>query len=113
MADYSKAISESFRESLVYLDTVSDEVFEAMLLGDIVVEGKVVKIGAARRARISKSYEKAKSSPPGSGERFKALVHGGMSPALAAWIGRKKYGAEGMKKMSLSGKRKSAGSRAA
>ena len=46
----------------------------------------------------------------GSGERFKALTKklakkGADSPAaLAAWIGRKKYGAKKMAKLSVKGK---------
>jgi len=40
----------------------------------------------------------------GSGERFKALVAKVHSPALAAWIGRKKYGAKKFGKLSAKGK---------
>jgi hypothetical protein len=43
-------------------------------------------------------------APLGSGERFKALEHQGMSPALAAWIGRKKYGKEKFQHLSEEGK---------
>lgn len=36
----------------------------------------------------------------GSGKRFKTLTKKGMSPALAAWIGRKKYGKAKFAKLS-------------
>lgn len=46
----------------------------------------------------------------GSGGRFKALAQKVGSPALAAFIGRKKYGAKGMSNLahyhSLKGKKK-------
>ncbi len=42
----------------------------------------------------------------GSGARFKALSKKVGSPALAAYIGRKKYGAKKMAKMSAKGKKK-------
>jgi hypothetical protein len=35
----------------------------------------------------------------GSGARFKALTRSGASPALAAWIGRRKYGSAKMAQM--------------
>jgi hypothetical protein len=40
----------------------------------------------------------------GSGARFKALVKKGKSPALAAWIGRKKYGKSRFQKLASKGK---------
>jgi hypothetical protein len=53
------------------------------------------------------NWEKAaKKSNPGEGRRFKALAKDVGSPALAAWIGRKKYGKEGFKKLSQKGKGK-------
>jgi hypothetical protein len=42
----------------------------------------------------------------GSGGRFKALVRGGKSPALAAWIGRRKYGSAKMASLSTAGRRR-------
>lgn len=42
----------------------------------------------------------------GSGKRFSNLRKKGMSPALAAWIGRKKYGAKKMAKLSAKGRKK-------
>jgi hypothetical protein len=42
----------------------------------------------------------------GSGARFKALTKGGMSPALAAYIGRKKYGAKRFAKLGARARRK-------
>jgi hypothetical protein len=58
---------------------------------------------------VGKAYEKAKSKPLGSGKRFAALksdlAHKGAKDpgALAAWIGRKKYGASKMAKLSHKG----------
>lgn len=42
----------------------------------------------------------------GSGARFKALAKKVGSPALAAWIGRKKYGAKKFAKLSAKGRGK-------
>lgn len=42
----------------------------------------------------------------GSGARFKALTKKVGSPALAAYIGRKKYGAKKMASMAAAGRRK-------
>lgn len=66
---------------------------------------------SARRAARS-GYEKAKSAPLGSGERFKAVeaaaAAGGASnpAAVAASIGRKKYGASKMAKMAAAGRKR-------
>lgn len=45
---------------------------------------------------------------PGGGGRFKKLVRSGMSPALAAWIGRKKYGKKRFQKMAAAGRKRAA-----
>lgn len=45
-----------------------------------------------------------KSMKPGGGGRFAAMVASGKSPALAAYIGRKKYGATKMAKFSSAGR---------
>lgn len=42
----------------------------------------------------------------GSGARFKALAKKTGSKALAAWIGRKKYGKTKMAKMAAKGRRR-------
>jgi hypothetical protein len=52
--------------------------------------------------------KKARKPRLGSGGRFKALVASGKSPALAAYIGRKKYGSAKMTKMSATGRRRAA-----
>ena len=39
----------------------------------------------------------------GSGGRFAAMVASGKSPALAAWIGRRRYGSKGMAALSHKG----------
>lgn len=45
----------------------------------------------------------------GSGARFKALTKKVGSPALAAWIGRKKYGAKKFAKLSSNGRKRKHG----
>lgn len=40
-----------------------------------------------------------KSNALGGGGRFKQMTNSGMSPALASYIGRKRYGASAMAKM--------------
>ena len=48
----------------------------------------------------------AKKARLGSGKRFKKLTKGGMSSALSAWIGRKKYGKKKMAAMAKAGKKR-------
>lgn len=43
---------------------------------------------------------------PGGGGRFAAMVASGKSPALAAYIGRKKYGKTKMAKFSSQGRKR-------
>lgn len=45
---------------------------------------------------------------PGGGGRFAAMVKSGKSPALAAYIGRRKYGAGRMAKMAAHGRERAA-----
>lgn len=47
-----------------------------------------------------------KSMAPGGGGRFAAMVASGKSPALAASIGRKKYGAKKMEEFAEKGKKR-------
>lgn len=47
----------------------------------------------------------AKKPPLGSGDRFKKLA-AQTSPALAAWIGRKKYGAKKFAQLAAQGQKK-------
>lgn len=47
----------------------------------------------------------------GSGARFRALTRKGMSPALAAHIGRKKYGKKRFAKMAATGRKRAAARR--
>lgn len=44
-------------------------------------------------------------APLGQGGRFAAMVKSGKSPALAAYIGRKKYGNKKFQKLSVKGKK--------
>lgn len=53
------------------------------------------------------------AGPLGSGARFKALVASGKSPALAAWIGRKRHGKAAMAAMSAAGRARHKALRAA
>ncbi len=41
----------------------------------------------------------------GGGGRFKQMTNSGMSPALAAFVGKKKYGAKMMSSMAAKGKK--------
>jgi len=43
---------------------------------------------------------------PGGGGRFAKMVASGKSPALAAYIGRKKYGAKKMASFSAQGRKR-------
>jgi hypothetical protein len=47
-----------------------------------------------------------KSMRPGGGGRFAAMVRKGISPALAAWIGRRKYGKKRFQQMAAAGRRR-------
>jgi hypothetical protein len=47
-----------------------------------------------------------KSMKPGGGGRFAKMVASGKSPALAAYIGRKKYGNKKMTKFSANGRKR-------
>lgn len=50
----------------------------------------------------SKPFSRAKA---GSGGRFAACVASGKSRALCAYIGRKKFGAKGMARLSAQGRK--------
>ena len=62
------------------------------------------------RASIGKEIQMSKGKKPklGSGKRFKALEKKTGSAALAAWIGRKKYGKKKFAKLSREGKKANA-----
>lgn len=63
----------------------------------------------ARRVRVKKTGRyKGKSNRPGGGGRFQQMVDAGMSPALAAYIGRKKYGKKRFAKMAAAGRKRAA-----
>jgi hypothetical protein len=70
--------------------------------------------GLAKRRQTRQNYQQAKkTSAPGTGGRFKALAKsiraGGKvrnPEAVAAWIGRKKYGAKQMAKWSAGGRKR-------
>jgi hypothetical protein len=67
---------------------------------------------SAKSAARAKYKAAVKSSPPGGGGRFKAVeaeaaASGARNPAaVAAAVGRKKYGAKGMAKMAARGRKK-------
>lgn len=46
-----------------------------------------------------------KKAPLGQGGRFSAVVASGKTPALAAYIGRKKYGKEKFAQLSVKGRK--------
>ena len=62
--------------------------------------------------KARKAYEKAKKKPVGEGSRFRAVVKaakagGARDPkAVAAAVGRKKYGKERFQKMAAAGRKK-------
>jgi hypothetical protein len=60
-----------------------------------------------------KEEEMTKKKEPklGTGERFRDKVAKGMSPALVAHIGRKKYGKKKMAEMAAAGRRRAAAKR--
>lgn len=67
----------------------------------------------SRSTKARRIYEReAKGTKPGTGSRFKAMVDaleakGAENPkALAAYIGRKKYGAEKFQEMAEKGRKK-------
>lgn len=65
---------------------------------------------AKRRIGISDDEPDAiggKSMKPGGGGRFAKMVASGKSPALAAYIGRKKYGSKKMAQFSAKGRARS------
>lgn len=75
--------------------------------------------GKARKARLAASTRAGRAhasvmarTKPGTGARFKSMVtqlarKGARKPAaLAAWIGRKKYGAKGMTRMAAAGRKR-------
>lgn len=70
------------------------------------------KASPAARKAARKQYEQAKKSPLGSGKRFAAVAAsakagGAEDPeAVAAAIGRKKYGAKKMAAMAAKGRKK-------
>jgi hypothetical protein len=75
------------------------------------LKGKVRSTLAKRRA-ARKEYEQAKKKPVGEGSRFKAVeksakAGGAENPAaVAAAVGRKKYGKKKFQQMAAAGKKK-------
>lgn len=68
---------------------------------------------AKKELKVAKAaYKKAKKKPLGEGSRFKAMTRvakagGAKNPeAVAAMIGRRKYGAKKMAKMAAAGRKK-------
>lgn len=65
-----------------------------------------MKKSAPKSARKAAPAKSKKKPPLGSGKRFAALAKE-TSPALAAWIGRKKYGKKKMAAMATKGRKRS------
>lgn len=69
---------------------------------------KITNFKTPTRSSIKKTGTfQGKSNTLGGGGRFKQMEAMGMSPALAASIGRKKYGAKKMAQMSSKGRKRS------
>lgn len=66
-----------------------------------------VVVMARVKVRKTGTY-RGKSNRPGGGGRFAQMVAQGMSPALTAWIGRRKYGKKRFAKMSERGRKRAA-----
>jgi hypothetical protein len=63
----------------------------------------------ARRWSVKKTGTyRGRSNRPGGGGRFAQMTAHGISPALAAYIGRKKYGAKRFAKMAAAGRKRAA-----
>lgn len=73
------------------------------------------KASKAKRKAARKGYQRAKKSKPGSGKRFRAVkksaaAGGARDPgAVAAAIGRKKYGKKKFQKMAAAGRKRKKG----
>lgn len=71
-----------------------------------------LKLPKAKRQEARKAYQRAKKKPVGEGSRFKAVeksakASGARNPAaVAAAVGRKKYGKKRMQRMAAAGRRK-------
>ena len=63
---------------------------------------------AQRKARHKKLYGTTKVPKLGTGRRFRAVAKKTGSKALAAYIGRRKYGAKRMAQMAATGRRRAA-----
>lgn len=48
-----------------------------------------------------------KSNKLGGGGRFKQMTDSGVSPALSAWVARRKYGSKALSKMAANGRKSS------
>lgn len=59
--------------------------------------------GVKMNTKKTGSY-KGQSNAPGGGGRFKQMTDNGVSPGLASYIGRKKFGAKKMASMAANGK---------
>lgn len=86
--------------------------------GSKAMRGPAKKKGLAKRRSARKAYEKvAKTSKPGTGKRFAAVeksiaASGARDPgAIAAMIGRKKYGAKKFAAMGAAGRKRAAAKR--
>lgn len=67
---------------------------------------KITNFKTPTRSAVKKTGSfQGKSNKPGGGGRFKQLEAQGKSPALAAFIGRKKYGAKKMAQFSAKGRK--------
>lgn len=70
----------------------------------MIVNGKKVPVPTSGRSMMMAGQSMA----PGGGGRFQQMLDQGMSPALAGWIGRKKYGSKKMSSWSAKGRARAA-----
>lgn len=92
----NKAIKSVIAERQTSLKTLNNlkPVYDTVNKGD----------NMALNTKKTGSY-KGQSNAPGGGGRFKQMTDNGVSPALASYIGRKKFGAGNMAKMAVAGKK--------
>ncbi len=73
--------------------------------GKQMLKKAMANMSPKRKLKTTGSFG-GKSNKLGGGGRFKQLEAQGKSPALAAYIGRKKYGAKKMASMSAKGRKR-------
>lgn len=97
----NKTIQATIAEREASMKTLSNlQPVYGKVNGDTNMASPINKTGTTQKTG---SY-KGQSNAPGGGGRFKQMTDSGVSPALASYIGRKKFGASTMAKMAAKGK---------